>query len=230
MSLVIPAAPAVTLPVLGGGRWPARRVYCVARNYEAHAQEMGFTGREPPFFFMKPTDALLPVTPNAVGELPYPAATESLHHEVELVVAIGRGGADIAVDQAAAYVWGYAVGLDMTRRDLQAEARQHGRPWEAAKAFDHSAPIGPIVAAGDASAVGLASIALTVNGTTRQAGSTADLVWKIAEIIAHLSALWRLEAGDLIFTGTPAGVGPVVRGDLIEAQITGLPRLAVRVV
>lgn len=227
---VVSAPAPVVVPVRGGGQWPVRRIYCVGRNYEEHAKEMGFTGREPPFFFMKPADAVLYVPEGSVGEMPYPPGTSNLHYEIELVAAIGIGGANIRAADAMKHVWGYAVGLDMTRRDLQNEAKKQGRPWEIGKGFDASAPIGPIVPAAAAGNPSDAAIRLAVNGTTKQTSTTAKLIWNIAETIEHLSSYWRLEPGDLIFTGTPEGVGAVVQGDLMEGAVDGVGQLKVRVV
>jgi fumarylpyruvate hydrolase len=229
MSHVIPARPPVSVPVAGGGSFPVRRIYCVGRNYEEHAKEMGFTGREPPFFFMKPADAIVFVPEGETGTMPYPPGTSNLHYEIELVAAIGTGGANIKAADAMKHVWGYAVGLDMTRRDLQGEAKKQGRPWEIGKAFDQSAPIGPIVPAAKAGDAGNAAIALSVNAAVKQSSSTAKLIWNIAETIEHLSALWRLEPGDLIFTGTPEGVGAVKAGDLMEGSVAGVGVLKVKV-
>jgi fumarylpyruvate hydrolase len=229
MTVVVPAPQPVLVPVAGGGSWPVRRIYCVGRNYEEHAKEMGFTGREPPFFFMKPADAIVYVPEGSVGEIPYPTLTGNLHYEIELVVAIGTGGAGIRAADAMKHVWGYAVGLDMTRRDLQNDMKKQGRPWEIGKAYDASAPIGPIVPAARAGNASDAAIALTVNGQTKQSSTTAKLIWNIAETIEHLSAAWRLEPGDLIFTGTPEGVGAVKSGDLMEGSVAGVGTLKVRV-
>jgi len=229
MSLVIAAPAPITIPVAGGGRFPVRRIYCVGRNYEEHAKEMGFTGREPPFFFMKPADAIVNVAEGTIGEIPYPAGTSNLHYEIELVAAIGVGGANIKAADAMKHVWGYAVGLDMTRRDLQGVAKKEGRPWEIGKAFDQSAPIGPIVPAAAAGNPGNAAITLAVNGQMKQSSSTSKLIWSIAESIEHLTTYWRLEPGDLIFTGTPEGVGAVVSGDLMEGAVAGLGSLKVKV-
>ena len=228
MSAVIASPTPVVVPVVGGGHWPVRRVYCVGRNYEEHAKEMGFTGREPPFFFMKPADAVVPVAAGAVGEIDYPPGTNNLHYELELVAAIGTGGRDIKAADALKHVWGYAVGLDMTRRDLQGEMKKQGRPWEIGKAFDQSAPIGPIVPAAQVPGALDALIELKVNGVVKQSSRTAKLIWSMAEIIEHLSAVWRLEPGDLIYTGTPEGVGAVVRGDRMDGHIDGLPVLSVK--
>ena len=229
MSLVIAAPAPITIPVAGGGSFPVRRIYCVGRNYEEHAKEMGFTGREPPFFFMKPADAIVNVAEGTIGEIPYPAGTSNLHYEIELVAAIGTGGANIKAADAMKHVWGYAVGLDMTRRDLQGVAKKEGRPWEIGKAFDQSAPIGPIVPAAAAGNPGNAAITLSVNGQMKQSSSTSKLIWSIAESIEHLTTYWRLEPGDLIFTGTPEGVGAVVSGDLMEGAVAGVGSLKVKV-
>ena len=227
---VVSAPAPVFIPVVGGGQWPVRRIYCVGRNYEEHAKEMGFTGREPPFFFMKPADAVLYVPNGSEGQMPYPPGTSNLHYEIELVAAIGTGGANIKAADAMKHVWGYAVGLDMTRRDLQNEAKKQGRPWEIGKGFDASAPIGPIVPAAQAGNPSDAQISLAVNGTVKQTSTTAKLIWNIAETIEHLSSYWRLEPGDLIFTGTPEGVGAVVKGDLMEGAVSGVGQLKVRMV
>ena len=230
MSYVIPPAPQASVPVVGSAqRFPVHRIYCVGRNYAEHAKEMGFTGREPPFFFMKPADAVLPVNPGETGQMPYPTLTKDLHHEIELVVAIGKGGKHIAAADALSHIWGYAVGLDMTRRDLQGEMKKQGRPWEIGKAFDQSAPIGPIVPAAQAGDIVNAEISLQVNGTDRQRSSVNKLIWNMAETIEQLSAAWELQPGDLIFTGTPEGVGAVVRGDVLEGGIDGLGTLRVAV-
>ena len=210
-------------------RFPVHRIYCVGSNYLAHAQEMGRTGREPPVFFMKPADALLPVESGEAGRLPYPTLTHDFHHEVELVVAIGEGGCDISPAEAPRHVFGYAVGLDMTRRDLQAQMKKRSGPWCIGKGFEHAAPIGPITARAQVTQIGAAVIALNVNGVERQRSAIAQMIWSVPEIIAHLSAAWTLAPGDLVFTGTPAGVAAVERGDLMEASVTGLEPLRVRV-
>jgi fumarylpyruvate hydrolase len=231
MSYVFSPSPVVSVPVVGcADRFPVHRIYCVGRNYEEHAKEMGFTGREAPFFFMKPTDALVVVNTGDTGELPYPGLTTNLHHEIELVVAIGKGGRSIAAADAPQHIYGYAVGLDMTRRDLQAEMKQQGRPWCIGKGFDASAPIGSITPAAQAGDVGKAAIWLQVNGADRQRSNVSQLIWNIAETIEHLSAAWQLQPGDLIYTGTPAGVGPVVRGDTLEGGVDGLGGLRLKVV
>lgn len=230
MHLALPFAPLATVPVHGSHlRFPVRRIYCVGRNYAAHAQEMGFSGREAPFFFMKPADAVLAVPSGTTGVMPYPPQTSELHHEIELVVAVGKEGANIAADQAASHVWGYAVGLDMTRRDLQAQMKKQGRPWCIAKGFDASAPIGPITPAALAGEITSAAIWLNVNGQERQRSRTDQLLWSVAETIEHLSKYWTLQPGDLIFTGTPEGVGAVARGDALEGGIEGLEPLRVTV-
>ena len=190
---------------------------------------MGHSDREPPFFFMKPADALVVVPAGETGTMPYPTMTSDLHHEIELVVAIGQGGTDIRAADAPAHVWGYAVGLDMTRRDLQGEMKKQGRPWEIGKAFEQSAPIGPIVPVGQCGELLKGAITLDVNGAPKQKGDLADLIWSVNETIEQLSKAWTLRAGDLIFTGTPAGVGAVARGDLMVGRIAGLPDLSVKV-
>ena len=229
MSLVFAAPAPVTVPVAGGGEFPVHRIYCVGRNYAEHAQEMGFSGREPPFFFMKPADAIVHVADGQTGSIPYPTLTKNLHHEVELVVAIGQGGAGIKAADAAQHIFGYAVGLDMTRRDLQNEMKKQGRPWCIGKAYDHSAPIGPIHRASAIGELARGAITLSVNGAVKQKGDLSELIWNVAETIEHLSAAWTLQPGDLIFTGTPAGVGAVVAGDTMDAEIAGLGRLRVAV-
>lgn len=230
MSFVFAPPTVPSVPVHGSAqRFAVHRIYCVGRNYEDHAKEMGFTGREPPFFFLKPADAVLPVDAGQTGLLPYPSLTANLHHEVELVVAIGQGGRDIPAAQALQHVYGYAVGLDMTRRDLQNDMKKQGRPWCIGKGFEHSAPIGPITPATQTDGIAKAAIWLQVNGQDRQRSSTNKLIWNIAETIEHLSHAWELQPGDLIYTGTPEGVGAVVSGDLIEAGIDGLEGLRLRV-
>jgi fumarylpyruvate hydrolase len=229
MSYVItPPAPA-TVPVAGGGEFPVHRIYCVGRNYADHAVEMGFSGREPPFFFMKPADAVLPVAEGQTGQMAYPPLTANLHHEIELVVAIGRGGAGIRAADAAGHIWGYAVGLDMTRRDLQNEMKKQGRPWSIGKGFDQSAPIAPLVPFARSGELLKGAITLAVNGVVKQKGDLAELIWSVNETIEQLSAAWTLQPGDLIFTGTPSGVGAVVRGDVMEGAIAGLGSLKVAV-
>ena len=215
------------VPVSGGGLFPVRRIFCVGRNYAEHAREMGHDpSREAPFFFTKPADAL--VTRGA--DTPYPPATADLHFELELVVAVGTGGADIAEAEAASHVWGHAVGLDMTRRDLQGEAKKAGRPWDMAKGFDLSAPIGNLVPVSTSGSMARGALVLEVNGAVRQSSDVGRMIWSVPETIAALSRLVRLQPGDLIFTGTPEGVGAVVRGDRLDGRIDGLPSLTTRIV
>ena len=222
---VLPAPVQPALPVEGSAAlFPVRRVLCVGRNYAAHRREMGGDDRDPPFFFMKPADALVP--PGL--PVPYPSQTADLHHEIELVVAIGADGADVSVDEALDLVWGYAAGVDLTRRDLQAAAKAKGQPWEAAKAFDASAPIG-LIRPVDRSGHPTGDIRLSVNGVTRQAAQLSDMIWSVAEIIAQASRLWRLEAGDLIFTGTPEGVGPLAVGDQVEGEIADVGTVSFKI-
>ncbi|MCC2961641.1 fumarylacetoacetate hydrolase family protein [Massilia sp. IC2-278] len=222
-----PALP--SLAIFGSSeRFPIRRVFCVGRNYAAHAREMGSNpDREPPFFFTKPADAVVP----AEGALPYPPATEDLHHEIELVVALRSGGADIPADEALAKVWGYGVGLDLTRRDLQSVAKENGRPWDMAKGFDASAPCSPLR---PVSSFGHPSedacIRISVNGTVRQEGTLDEMIWPIPDIIAHLSRLVTLAPGDLIFTGTPSGVGALKPGDRVHGEIAGVDEFDLEVV
>lgn len=232
MALVFPAPAPVTVPVAGShDRFAVRRVYCVGRNYAAHAREMGFDpDREPPFFFCKPADAIVPVPEGQTLDLSYPAQTANYHYEAELVVAIGKAGSDIPAEQALDHAWGYAVGLDMTRRDLQMKMREMGRPWEIGKAFDASAPTGPLHRASEVGHFTDAAIWLTVNGADRQRSNVSHLIWSVAETIADLSRYFRLEPGDLIFTGTPEGVGAVKAGDHMTVGIDRLGELSVRVV
>ena len=228
--LFTPPAP-TTVPVNGEARaFPVHRIYCVGRNYEEHAKEMGFTGREPPFFFLKPADALVVVADGQTGTMPYPSLTGNLHHEIELVVAIGKGGKNIRAADAAQHIYGYAVGLDMTRRDLQNDMKKQGRPWCIGKAFDHSAPIGPITPLAQAGDVNNADIHLQVNGSDRQRSNVNKLIWNVAETIEHLSAAWELQPGDLIYTGTPEGVAAVVTGDLLVGEVAALGQLKVQIV
>lgn len=220
---VFTPAPTPSLAVQGSeARFPLRRVFCVGRNYSEHAREMGHDpDREPPFFFMKPADAVVA----ADGVIGYPPLTADLHHEVELVVAIGRGGVDISPEEALSHIWGYAIGIDLTRRDLQAQAKKLSRPWEWAKAFDESAPttaLQPVSAVGHPAE---GKIWLKVNGEQRQVGDLADQIWSVAEVISHASHAVALKPGDLIFTGTPAGVGALQPGDVVSAGIDGLGEL-----
>jgi fumarylpyruvate hydrolase len=217
--------PTPSLAVAGRSeRFPVHRVYCVGRNYPAHAREMGGDPqREPPFFFTKPPDAV-----TTSPTLSYPPRTRNLHHEVELVAAIGRGGRNISAAAAPNHVFGYAVGVDLTRRDLQAEAKRQGRPWDTAKGFDHSAPLSAIVPVPDCGHPSAGLIELAVNGALRQRGDLADMIWPVAEVIAELSAYYCLQPGDLVFTGTPEGVGELLPGDRVQARIEGVGSLEFR--
>jgi len=230
MSFVFTPPAMVSVPVVGSeNRFPVHRIYCVGRNYEEHAKEMGFTGREPPFFFMKPADALVVVEADSTGTMPYPSLTKNFHHEIELVVAIGTGGKNIKAADAQKHIYGYAVGLDMTRRDLQGEMKKQGRPWCIGKAFDHSAPIGPITPVAQAGDAQNAEISLQVNGQERQRSHVSKLIWNIGETIEHLSAAWELQPGDLIYSGTPEGVAAVVSGDTLVGKVAGLSTLTIQV-
>ena len=220
----------VSVPIVGTtDRFPVRRIYCVGRNYKEHAKEMGFTGREPPFFFMKPADAIVAAEPGGLTSLPYPSLTKSLHHEIELVVAIGMGGKNIKALDAQQHIFGYAVGLDMTRRDLQGEMKKQGRPWCIGKAFDNSAPIGPITPTAQAGDISHAEIYLQVGDQYRQRSQVSQLIWTVTETIEHLSSAWELQPGDLIYTGTPAGVAAVVPGDMLTGGVTGLQTLCITI-
>jgi len=222
---VIQPAPRPALAVAGtAARFPVHRVYCVGQNYRAHAQEMGASGREPPFFFCKPADAI-----SQAATVPYPSMTRELHHEVELVVALGSAGHDVAPATALSLVFGYGVGVDLTRRDLQAVAKKAGRPWTTSKGFDHSAVMSPLHPIDRCGHPVNAEMRLTVNGQLRQQGSTADMIWSVPEIIAELSQYFELQPGDLIFTGTPPGVGRLLQGDQVECEITGVAALQFRV-
>jgi fumarylpyruvate hydrolase len=217
----IAPAPVPTVPVEGeAAAFPVRRILCVGQNYAAHRREMGGDDRKPPFFFTKPADAVVPPDRDPA----YPSRTANLHHEIELVVAIGKPGRDVAPEQALDLVFGYAVGVDLTRRDLQAAAKEAGKPWDAAKGFDDSAPVSAIRRWSGAPPKG--RIALSVNGQTRQDGQLSDMIWNVAEIVAEASRLWALAPGDLIFTGTPEGVGPLVRGDRVEGEVEGVGELS----
>jgi fumarylpyruvate hydrolase len=222
MTVDVPAVPQPTIAIAGEAeRFPVRRIFCVGRNYADHAREMGHDpDAEPPFFFTKPADAAVPG-----GALPFPARTDDLHHEVELVVALGGGGANIDRAEALGLVFGSAVGLDLTRRDLQAEAKKRARPWDMAKGFDASAPIAPLTRGLPATD---AAITLTIDGELRQQGHLSDLIWPIDALIAELSTYVALAPGDLIFTGTPSGVGPIRPGETLVATVAGLPSLEVR--
>ena len=226
MSFVIAAPKQSSVPVKGTHlRFPVRRIYCVGRNYNDHVAEMGgIPGREPPFFFQKPADALL-----LDGNFPYPPASNNVHHEVELVVALHSGGMNIAVEDASRHIYGYAVGIDMTRRDLQGAAKKAGRPWEVAKAFDHSAPISEVTPKADIGLLERASISLHVNEVQRQNSNISEMIWSVPETICELSKLFELHAGDMIFTGTPSGVGPLQSGDRIHAAIERVGELTLQV-
>ena len=224
---VIPPPTVVSVPVVGGGSFPVRRVFCVGRNYAAHAREMGSDpDREPPFFFMKPSDAL--VVNDA--DMPYPSQTKDLHHEMEMVVAIGKGGKDIPIDGALNHVYGYACGLDMTRRDIQNQAKKEGRPWDMGKGFDQSAPIGTIVPAARCGHPGKGLIELKVNGKVTQTSDLSMLIWSVSETISYLSGLVELAPGDLIYSGTPEGVAAVKKGDVMEGVVEGVGTIRCRVV
>ena len=226
MSYVISAPAQPSVEVRGmRDRFPVRRIFCVGRNYAAHAREMGNDDREPPFFFTKPADAIV----TSGSTIPYALRTSNFHHEVELVVALGGGGTNVPVAKANSLIYGYAVGIDLTRRDLQAESRDNGRPWDTSKGFDRSAPIATIRPLSAGGILESARIWLSVNGKLRQDANIAEMTWKVPEIIAELSTLFDIAAGDLIYTGTPAGVGPLVRGDSIEAGIDGLDALSIRI-
>jgi fumarylpyruvate hydrolase len=233
-SFVITPPAIVGLPVVGSEQqFPVRRVYCVGRNYAAHAREMGFDPeREPPFFFCKPNDdkSVVPVAAGTTVSLPYPPLTANYHFEIELVVAIGKGGRDIAVADAVSHIFGYAVGLDMTRRDLQIRMREQGRPWEIGKAFDYSAPVGPVHPITATGAIEQGAISLEVDGKLRQSSDITHLIWSVSETIANLSTLFELQPGDLIFSGTPEGVGAVTRGETMAGTIEGLTPIRVKVV
>jgi fumarylpyruvate hydrolase len=231
MSYVFTPPTTVSVPVVGRAeRFPVNRIYCVGRNYEDHAKEMGFTGREPPFFFIKPANTVVVVNAGETGSVPYPSLTKNFHHEIELVACIGTGGKNIKAADAMKHIYGYAVGLDMTRRDLQGEMKKQGRPWCIGKAFDHSSPIGPITPAAQAGDIVNAEIWISVNGTERQRSQINKLIWNMAETIEHLSTAWELQPGDLIYTGTPAGVNAVVSGDTMVGMVGGLTELRVKVV
>ena len=233
MTFAFPPAATVGLPIAGeSSLFPVRRIYCVGRNYAAHAREMGFDpDREPPFFFCKPNDAqsIVPVPAGQTVSIPYPPLTSNFHYEIELVVAIGKAGRDISVDDAAAHIFGYAVGLDMTRRDLQMKMREQGRPWEIGKAFDFSAPVGPVHRIAATGEINQAAISLEVDGQPRQTSDISHLIWSVSETIANLSTLFTLQPGDLIFTGTPEGVGAVQPGEILHGQVAGLTPIHVAI-
>jgi len=228
MRFVIPPAEPVCLPVVGSDDlFPVARAFCIGRNYADHAIEMGGDpDREEPFFFMKPFTAIVP----GGGRIAYPTATANLHHEVELVIAMAKGGRDIREAGALDCVWGYGVGIDLTRRDLQDVAKKAGRPWDMSKGFDASGPVGALIPARTSGHIADAAISLTINGEVRQSGNVNQMIWKPAESIAYLSRLVEIRPGDLIFTGTPAGVGPVVRGDRLHAEIADLAPMDCQVV
>ena len=226
MSYSIPVPPVASVPVVGGSPFPVRRIYCVGRNYAAHAREMGHDpNREEPFFFMKPADAIVPTG----TVIPYPSKTGDYQHEIELVVALSKGGKDVPVERALDLVFGYAVGLDMTRRDIQSVAKKMSRPWDLGKGFDQSAPCAPLTRADAFGVPAKGSIWLKVNGKIRQQGDLSDLIWSVAETISYLSGYVELCPGDLIYTGTPEGVGAVVKGDVLEGHVDGLTNLVVTV-
>jgi fumarylpyruvate hydrolase len=231
MSSVFAPAPPVVLPVVGSdSTFPVRRIYCVGRNYAAHAREMGFDpDREPPFFFCKPADAIVVVPPGKTVQVPYPPHTKDYQHEIELVAAIGKAGRDITVERANEHVWGYGVGLDMTRRDLQLALRDKGRPWELGKAFDASAPCSPLVPAERIGHPTTGAVWLQVDGVDRQRSDVDKLIWSIPEVIANLSQFFELQPGDLIFTGTPEGVGKVQRGQTMVGAVEGVGEIRVAI-
>jgi 2-keto-4-pentenoate hydratase/2-oxohepta-3-ene-1,7-dioic acid hydratase in catechol pathway len=224
--------PGTTVPIAGSElRFPVRRIYCIGRNYAAHAREMGSDPtREPPFFFQKPTDAIQNVPPGTVADHPYPTLTKNYHYEVELVAALSQGGRDIPVERALEHVYAYALGLDMTRRDLQRALGDEKKPWEIGKSFDHSAPIGPLHLASRTGPFAKGAIWLKVNGQMKQNSDLSNMIWSVAEQISKLSQAFELAPGDIIYSGTPENVGPVVRGDVIECHIDGLPNLSVKIV
>jgi len=231
MTHVIKAPEPVAIPVAGSDNtFPVNRVFCVGRNYADHAREMGHDpDREPPFFFEKhPSSVLFAPAPDG-ADFPYPQQSTDVHHEIELVVGLGKGGNDISLERAYEHVWGYAVGIDMTRRDLQGVAKKMGRPWEVGKSFDHAAPMGMFHEITEAGHMTEGHIRMDVNGETRQEGNLNQMIWKIPEVIVYLSELFTLQAGDLIMTGTPAGVGPVKKGDVLEGHVQGLSSLKITV-
>ncbi len=227
MKIILPEPQAIVLPVAAvDSYFPVRRIYCVGRNYVEHIREMKEADeRDPPFFFQKPADSIV----LDGGVVPYPPLTKNLHHEIELVVGIGNGGRNISVAKALDHVFGYAIGLDMTRRDLQRDAKDRGLPWEVGKSFDHSAPCGPLHMVAQVGHIQEGSIALTVNGVPKQKGDLSAMIWKVPEIISNLSTLFELKPGDLIFTGTPSGVGPVLPGDRLEGTVDGLGSLHITI-
>ena len=231
MSHVFAPAPAVAVPVVGSSdQFPVRRIYCVGRNYEAHAREMGHDpDREPPFFFGKPADAVLYVAPGATGEFPYPSQSKNVHFEMELVAAIGKQGKDIPAEKALDYVYGYALGLDMTRRDLQNGMAAEKKPWEIGKSFDHAAVLGPVHPVSKTGHFTKGAISLAINGAVRQDSNLDKMILSVAEQIAKLSEAFELKAGDIIYSGTPENVGPVVKGDVLLCKLEGLPDMSIRI-
>ncbi len=227
-SYAVPLMKTPAIPIADSSDlFPVHRIFCVGRNYAEHAREMGMdSNRESPFFFMKPNSAILP---NG-ADFPYPSKSDNVHFEIELVVALGKGGRDITPSNSHDHIFGYACGLDMTRRDLQSEMKKNGRPWEISKAFDSSAPCSEIYPASKIGHPSSGALSLKVNGQTKQKGNISDMSWNVAEIIAHLSGYFKLQAGDIIFTGTPAGVGPIIPGDVMEGCIDGVGSLTVKVV
>jgi fumarylpyruvate hydrolase len=231
MQYAVPAWDLPSVPVLGTGQqFPVRHIYCVGRNYAEHAKEMGGDAtKEPPFFFTKAADSVVPIVAPAVGRIAYPMATRNFHHELELVVAIGKSGANVKAAEAQSLVFGYATGLDMTRRDLQNDMREKKRPWDIGKSFAQAAPIAPIHPVTATGVLTKGEVTLLVNGERRQHGDLADMIWDVPHMIEFLTRMYRLEPGDMIFTGTPAGVGPVVPGDRLEGRIAGLTPLLVEI-
>lgn len=232
-SIVTPfTVPQIYIPIAGSNaEFPVRRIYCIGRNYAAHAREMGSDPtREPPFFFQKPTDAIQFVAPNKIVDHPYPSLTKNYHYEVELVAALNKGGKNIPVEKALEYVYGYALGLDMTRRDLQRFMGDQKKPWEIGKSFDYSAPIGPIFPVKQTGHFTKGSISLSVNGATKQKANLDQMIWSVAEQISKLSEANELFPGDIIYSGTPENVGPVVRGDIVRCSIDNLPDLVIKIV
>ena len=229
MNAAIPLWDIPSVPIVGTSqRFPVRHIYCVGRNYAEHAKEMGGDAtKEPPFFFTKAADSIVPVVAPEVGRIRYPMATSNFHHEMELVVAIGKAGANVAVENANDYVFGYAVGLDMTRRDLQNEMREKKRPWDIGKSFAQAAPIGPIHPVAQTGLLSRGAITLDVNGARRQQGDLSDMIWDVPHTLSFLSRYYELMPGDLVFSGTPAGVGAVVKGDRLDGRIEGLTPLSV---
>lgn len=229
MSFVIEAPTPPSVPVVGGGRFPLRRIICVGQNYAAHVREMGSDTRQPPFFFAKPADAVVPAGAGEGAVAPYPPGTENLHYEIELAVAVGTGGRRIAPEAALSHLWGAGVAVDLTRRDLQAAAKEAGKPWDMAKGFDASAPIAPLLPMAEAPGVETGRIWLSVNGEMRQEADLAEMIWPVRDIVARLSEAIALAPGDLILTGTPAGVGALVPGDVVRGGVAGYPELEVTI-